>query len=111
MGILKAFKKNKILKGVAIAAASYFGGPIGGMAAATLLSSKPKKDKGPDTAAVPTSPMAFLPAFSEMETRPQGTPQSVEGGDVVATSSDLLGVDNSDEEEIRKRRAARTLLG
>lgn len=106
MGLFGGGFFKKVFKAVAIATAAYLGGPAGGMAAASALLGK-KPGKAPSPSAAPASPMAFLPAFSEMETRPQGTAQAAEGGDVA--SADLLG--DTEDDEVKKRRAARTLLG
>lgn len=81
-------------------------GAMGG-AASLLLSGAGKKGKRPKPADVPDSPLAGGRPLEDFPTRQQQVGQIAEGGDVA--SSYLLS--DVEDDEVKKRTAARTLLG
>ena len=127
MGLFKKAKNavKRALKNpgktIAVAAASYFGGPIGGMAAQTLLTKKgygglfgnkpPAKGDG-DPEDVPLSPFEGVsPVTQDAALRAQTESQRVLAGG-LATTAGQEGEDSlMAEDEVKKRRAARVLLG
>lgn len=84
-----------------------------GSAASALLSGDLKlggKKKGPDPESVPASPVAALPPVTaDAALRAQEGGQYAEGGAVLGAGVDLLGDTSIDE--VKRRRASRTLLG
>lgn len=126
MGIFKSAKKvlkSKIGKIALTAAATYFAGPAGlglsatqsavaGGAAGLLLGGGGgKKASKPDAGGVPASPLAALPPVTaDAALRAQEVGQEAVGGSVLGGAGvDLLGETSVDE--IKRRRASRTLLG
>ena len=116
MGLFKKVKKavksiadSPIGKLAVTGVAGATGGLVGGLAASTLLSGM-GKDKSPNPEAVPASPIAALPPVTaDAALRAQEGGQYAEGGAVLGTGVDLLGDTSIDE--VKRRRASRTLLG
>lgn len=81
-----------------------------GSAASMLLSGAGGKKKGPDGADVLVSPMAALPPVTaDVALREQMEGQRAAGGAVVGSGADLLG--ETEVDEVRRKKASRTLLG
>ena len=75
--------------------------------AAKMLGDKEKK---PDSAAVPASPLAGAGTTQDAALRAQEAGQRVAGAAVMGASADLLG-DTPDPDEEERKRASRILLG
>ena len=84
---------------------------VGAAASALLSGDLKRKSKGPEPEDVPASPLAALPPVTaDAALRAQGVGQEAVGGAVLGGAGvDLLG--DTSVDEVRRRRASRTLLG